>query len=92
MPDERVSRELRLLLQAGRIQEAVAILKSAGLSKIGSIKVLREESGLPLRDVKRLVHESPAWADVRERDDRFHATLEDALENPQSAKGGQEDE
>jgi len=30
---------------------------------------------LPLVDAKRIVHESQAWADRRETDDRFHDVL-----------------
>jgi hypothetical protein len=32
-----------------------------------------------LADAKRIVHESRAWADRRERDDEFHDTLEAAF-------------
>jgi hypothetical protein len=31
---------------------------------------------VPLADAKRIVHESRAWADRREDDDRFHEVLE----------------
>jgi hypothetical protein len=37
-----------------------------------TVEILR----LPLADAKRLVHESQAWADRRESDDRFHEVLE----------------
>ncbi len=79
MIDPRTLQQLRLLLNAGLINESVALLKSAGLSKAKSARAL-EEAGVGPGDAKRLVHESPVWAEVHERDEEFLAALQKAME------------
>lgn len=50
-------------------------LRDEGFSKIDCIRATVEVLRLPLADAKRIVHESRAWADRREDDDRFHDAL-----------------
>jgi len=56
------------------------ILRDEGFSKSECIRVTVEILRLPLADAKRIVHESRAWADRREQDDRFHDALIAELE------------
>lgn len=50
-------------------------LRNEGFSKMDCIRASVEVLRLPLADAKRVVHESRAWADRREDDDRFHDAL-----------------
>ncbi|MEV6243912.1 hypothetical protein [Lentzea sp. NPDC051838] len=50
------------------LDEMLADLRQRGLSKIASINALRE-AGFGLGEAKRIVHESPVWADRRAGDD-----------------------
>ncbi|MCA9314827.1 MAG: hypothetical protein KDB73_05000 [Planctomycetes bacterium] len=87
----RVNRQrVRELLVLGQVDAAVAYLRESGLSKIGSIKLLNE-CGLDRTEAKSLIHDSPAWADVGQRDDEFHRRLEDALEGAQADPADQAD-
>ena len=67
----------RVMIVAGNgsADELIAYLRAEGCHKIESIAVLREALNLNLGDAKRLVHCSPTWADVRERDDELHDQL-----------------
>ncbi|QPF93286.1 hypothetical protein [Bradyrhizobium commune] len=56
----------------GAGDELIAYLRAEGCHKIESIAVLREVLNVNLGEAKRLVHCSPTWADVRQRDDKFH--------------------
>jgi ribosomal protein L7/L12 len=53
-------------------EDLIAYLRAEGGDKIESIAVLREALNVNLGEAKRLVHCSPTWADVRQRDDEFH--------------------
>lgn len=55
-------------------------LRDQGFSKSDCIRATVEILRLPLADAKRIVHESRAWADRREQDDRFHDALIAELE------------
>lgn len=57
----------------------IALLRSAGCSKIDSIAVLVAVCDVSLGAAKQLVHLSPTWGDTRIADDAFHATLVDTL-------------
>jgi hypothetical protein len=50
-------------------------LRMESFSKVECIRATIELLRLPLADAKRIVHESRAWADRREADDRFHDVL-----------------
>ena len=60
-------------------KEIVLMLRSSGVSKTISIMVLAE-LGMPLARAKEVVHNSQAWADTREADEKFSATVESVLE------------
>jgi hypothetical protein len=46
-------------------------LRAEGFSKVDCIKATVQQLRLPLADAKRVVHDSAAWADVREQDDEL---------------------
>ena len=85
--DPRTKRQLQLLLEAGYLSESVALLQSIGVSKAQSVRAL-EAAGIEPAEAKRLVHESPAWADVRERDEDYLASLERAIRELEGKSGG----
>ncbi|MBI1199951.1 MAG: hypothetical protein GC203_18995 [Phenylobacterium sp.] len=58
---------------------AVAYFRSSGLSKVESIGAIAMRFGVGLAEAKNLVHLSPTWDDVRERDEAFHEAIEAAL-------------
>lgn len=68
-------RAAELWRDGARWDAVVATLRTEGFSKIDCIKATAELLRLPLDDAKRLVHNSAAWADVRQRDDAWHETI-----------------
>lgn len=65
------------LWQAGERWDAIlGMLRDEGYSKVDCIKATVEQLRLPLADAKRIVHESPVWADVRRSDEQWHDQLE----------------
>ena len=60
-------------------EPAIALMRSLGLFKIDSIKLLRNHGGISLHDGKDLVTLSPTWADHYEADERFHDMAEQAM-------------
>jgi hypothetical protein len=69
--------ECRSQKTAGKTDEQlVSLLRARGCSKVESIAVLARAVGIPLGNAKEIVHFSETWADVRERDDSFHVSLE----------------
>ena len=68
------------LVEAGAAQEIVlGVMRQGGLSKIDSIKLLSELTGVGLLEAKNLVHGSRAWRDTFSRDTEFKAGLAEAL-------------
>jgi ribosomal protein L7/L12 len=68
------------MLSGGRGVDAIlSFLRANECSKVESIRLLMAVTGWPLGEAKRRVHSSPVWDDVRERDEEFHASLEDSL-------------
>jgi hypothetical protein len=64
-------------LQKGETTETVLErLRSKGASKIESIRALCDGAQMSLADAKCTVHFSSAWADVKERDEKFWDELE----------------
>ena len=59
-----------------RWDEILGTLRDEGYSKVECIRATVEILRLPLADAKRVVHDSRAWADRREDDDRFHEVME----------------
>ncbi len=60
--------------------EVLAQLRADGFSPVESMKVTRAVLQLSLRDAKRLVHESPAWADQSEAWDELQDAAVDAAD------------
>jgi hypothetical protein len=58
------------------LEEILRILRSSGFSKVHSIKALVDLGQANMSDAKRIVHISPTWADVRERDEEFQRKLD----------------
>jgi hypothetical protein len=79
MQPRDLSSELRELLRGGAsLDTALSQLRANGASIVESIVSIRSVRGCDLVEAKRLVHLSPAWADVRALNDQFHAELEAA--------------
>jgi hypothetical protein len=67
---KEISETVRFLLQKGRsIHDVLASLRRDGIDKAMSIRALMDGADLTPKDAKRSVHESPAWADVWQRDE-----------------------
>jgi hypothetical protein len=57
------------------IEEIIAFLRAEGCQKTETIGLITEALGIALARAKEIVHFSASWADVRERDEKFHETL-----------------
>ena len=69
------------LWQAGERWGAIlGALRAEGFSKVDCIKATVQQLRLPLADAKRVVHDSAAWADVREQDDELLDRLASEVE------------
>ena len=60
-------------------EDIVKFLRAQGCSKVKSIAIIAKLLAVGLGEAKEIVHTSGTWADVRGRDDRFHASLERGL-------------
>jgi hypothetical protein len=79
MQPRDLSSELRELLSGGAsLDIALSQLRANGASIVESIISVRSVRGCDLAESKRLVHLSPAWADIRALNDQLHAELEAA--------------
>ncbi len=79
MQPRDLSSELRELLGSGAsLDTALSQLRANGASIVECIIGVRSVRGCDLAEAKRVVHLSPAWADVRALNDQFHAELEAA--------------
>jgi hypothetical protein len=77
---DHVTERATALWDAGaRWDEILEALRNEAFSKVDCIRATVEILRLPLADAKRIVHQSRAWVDRRERDDEFHHTLEVAF-------------
>ena len=64
------SKLLRSELASGKVlDEALATLRADGASKVNGIKTLLSVRQYSLAEAKRVVHQSTAWADTRQRDE-----------------------
>ena len=76
-----VTERAAALWQAGERWDAIlGALRAEGFSKIDCIKATVDQLRLPLADAKRVVHDSAAWADVREHDDKLLDRLASEVE------------
>ncbi|MCC7037249.1 MAG: hypothetical protein IT560_08055 [Alphaproteobacteria bacterium] len=66
------------LAQGIPLEEIIQTLRDGGFGKVETMKALIDWGQASVIDAKRIVHESPTWADVRKRDEEFHSELEDA--------------
>jgi hypothetical protein len=75
------SKDLRRLLADGKtLDEALAALRANGVSKLHCVIAVKNFRRCDIGEAKQLVHFSSAWANVRERDESFHAELEEGLQ------------
>lgn len=73
------SNDLRQLMAAGAtLDSALGEQRTRGASIVECIVSLRAMRGCDLAEAKRVVHSSPAWADVMARNERFHEELQAA--------------
>lgn len=78
--DDRFVELTRARLAAGvGLDDVLGELRRHDLSKIDSIRVVRDATGMALAEAKRLVHNSPAWADRRSLDEQVENTFLRAL-------------
>ena len=71
------SKQLRRKLADGKVlDQALSELRSEGASILQCIVAVQKVQNCGLGDAKRLVHFSPAWADMREANEKFHEELE----------------
>ncbi len=69
------------LAEAGASHELViGVLAKGGLSRMDSIKLLSELTGMPLLAAKDAVQSSRAWQHTFARDAAFHAEIAAALQ------------
>ncbi len=77
--EPEVENQVRALLTIGTsFPKVIRIMRSLGLNKIESMKLLRNYGGMPLGKAKDLVHLTEAWADCLEADEAFHEIAEKA--------------
>jgi len=69
----------QMAAQGKSSEEIVEFLRAQGSSKVASIAIIAKVLAVNLGQAKVIVHTSHTWADVRERDDRFHASLGENL-------------
>lgn len=79
MADVPTPQEIEAACPSG-VAEAIPYLRSAGLSKVESMRVLVLRHGVSMSEAKMAVHHSDAWADRRASDDAFHDKLMDAVD------------
>jgi hypothetical protein len=67
-----ISETVRFLLGKRRtVHDVLDTLRRDGVDKLASVRALMDGANMSLKDAKRSVHESPAWADVWQRDESF---------------------
>ncbi|HEY0786386.1 MAG TPA: hypothetical protein VGD62_10975 [Acidobacteriaceae bacterium] len=73
-------RAARLVEAGADPQIVLGIMRQGGLSKIDSIKLFSELTGMPLLQAKDAIHQSRAWNHAFSRDRQFHAQLAETLQ------------
>ncbi len=81
LPEQNaIAADAQRLLDAGVDQEIlIGVLCKRGLSKIDSIKLMSELTGLPLLEAQKIVQKSRAWQHTFARDEAFQRQLAEAL-------------
>jgi hypothetical protein len=79
-------RESRRMYNSGSsIEEVLTFLRRRGATKVESIRLLSELSGLASDEAKPAVHWSDTWRDVRAADEALHTTIERAAKQLREA-------
>ena len=79
MQPRNLGGDLRELLAGGAsLDAALGELRANGASIVECIISVRTVRGCDLAEAKRVVHDSPSWADVMAQNEQFHAELEAA--------------
>ncbi|PQO46619.1 hypothetical protein [Blastopirellula marina] len=78
-PSSLIDQCRQAVASTGDLEPAIELLRRHQLSKVESIRFLREHLGVPLGDAKQVVHASLTWRDVMERDEGFWGDLERVL-------------
>jgi len=80
MDNHTLISECRMMAAQGKnLEDIMHFLRAEGCSKVMSIAVLAKALEVGLGQAKEMVHTSQTWADVRERDDQFHASIPENL-------------
>jgi len=69
----------KMAAQGKNPEDILHFLRAEGCSKVTSIAILAKALEVGLGQAKEMVHTSRTWADVRERDDQFHASVPENL-------------
>ena len=69
----------RQVHKSDNIEETMEILKNSGASQMDTLKVLRDELHLSIRDADNLVMNAKVWRENKEINQRFRDSFEDAL-------------
>ncbi len=82
LPEQNaIAADAQRLLEAGVDREIVmGVLAKGGLSKIDSIRLMSELTGVPLLEAKNMVQNSRAWQHRLARDPTFQAQVAEALQ------------
>jgi hypothetical protein len=73
------TKDFRRKLADGKpTDEALAELRTSGASIMECIAAVKSFRRCELAEAKAIVHNSSAWADIREQNESFHAKLEEA--------------
>lgn len=71
-----IQRGQQLRAQGATSEDIVLFLRAQGCSKVESIAAIARILEVALGRAKEIVHTSKTWEDIRERDDRFHDSLD----------------
>lgn len=71
----------REMLRTGAtVDDVLGIMRREGESRVASIGLLMELTGMSLREAKTAVHMSSVWGDLRNETETFHEQLEQTAE------------
>jgi len=79
--DEEILKKCNeILSESKNPEDVIKYLRDEGFSKVMSMNILEKVTNIESDECKKLVHFSKTWADVKERDDKFHDDLMKAME------------
>jgi hypothetical protein len=73
--EDALERAATLVGKGRTVDSVLADLRADGFSMIDCIRVVMKLQSCALPDAKRIVHESAAWADLRDAHEAAHAEL-----------------